>query len=83
MQCQNCGRDFKRNREWQRFCDKQCQQAWNRLQYRKAEVMAAEVKANGHLISDDAHQAKWAEIRAEWAKEDRQEAQPVRFLRRF
>jgi hypothetical protein len=40
-------------------------------------------EGNGHLTADDAHQAKWAEIRAEWAEEDRQEAQQPRFLRRF
>jgi hypothetical protein len=79
MKCQNCERDFKPNRDWQRFCDKQCQQAWNRFQGRRAEVMAAEeraVKANGHLngsATDDAN-------RANWEPEDRQ--QP-RFLRRF
>jgi hypothetical protein len=39
MQCQNCGRDFRPNREWQRF-----QQAWNRFQYRKAEVVVAEAQ---------------------------------------
>ena len=49
MKCQNCGRDFQPNRDWQRFCVKQCQQAWHRFQYKKAEVMVAEEKANGHL----------------------------------
>ena len=42
MQCEECGRDFNQQRGWQRFCDKQCQQAWNRRRYRLAEVMAAE-----------------------------------------
>jgi hypothetical protein len=78
MKCEKCGRDFRPNREWQRFCNKQCQPAWYRFQYKKAEVMVAE--GNGHLTADDAHQAKWAEIRAEWAEEDRQRP---RFLRRF
>jgi hypothetical protein len=81
MRCRNCEREFKPNRDWQRFCNKQCQQEWNRFQYRKGELMVAEaVKGNGHLTADDAHQAKWAEIRAEWAEEDRRRS---RFLRRF
>jgi hypothetical protein len=94
MQCENCGRDFNPNRGWQRFCDKECQQAWNRFQYkkayRKAELMLAvdALKGNGRLNAngnavDDEHRAKWAAIRAEWVEEDRQEAQQPRLWRRF
>jgi len=88
MQCENCGRDFNPQRSWQRFCDKQCQQAWNRHRYRMGEVLGAEYRretnGNSNANVDDAHRAKWAAIRAEWADEDRQEAQQQRrFLRRY
>jgi hypothetical protein len=44
MRCENCDREFRPNREWQRFCDKQCQQAWHRFRYKKAEVAVAEAQ---------------------------------------
>jgi len=84
MECQNCGRDFIPSRDWQKFCRKQCQQRWNQAQYRAARV-AGELMANGNGASvEDAHREKWERIRAEWAEEDRQDAeQQPRFLRRF
>jgi len=52
------------------------------------EVLGAEYRretnGNSNANVDDAHRAKWAAIRAEWADEDRQEAQQQRrFLRRY
>jgi transposase-like protein len=87
MNCLKCGRDFNPNREWQKFCCKECQQRWNRDQYRSLKVQAElELKGNGHLNGnasvEDEHRAKWAAIRTEWAEEDRQAAQP-KFVRRF
>ena len=79
MQCQNCGQDFYAERWWQVFCSKQCRGAWHRLQQRKAELAAAKLDGNGHAngggVAVEAHRAKWAAIRAEWAEEDGQEAQ--------
>ena len=83
MRCLNCGREFKPNRDWQKFCHKQCQQAWHRFQGKKAELVVAESKANGGSAANDAHRAKWAAIRAEWAAEDKAEERPGKFLRRF
>ena len=89
--CQNCGQEFQLNRMWQKFCCKQCQQQWNHAQYRADRVMAEhEARANGHAngngpsSGDEEHRAKWKAIRAEWAEEDRQEAQQQpKFPRRF
>jgi hypothetical protein len=91
--CENCEREFQLNRMWQKFCSKQCQQKWNHAQYRAARVTGeliakgdkplVELARNG-LKHDEAYQAKWKAIRAEWDEEDRQEAQErPRFVRRF
>jgi len=74
MKCEGCGVEFSPNRWWQRFHNKQCQQKWNKNRYRGDKV--EDLKGNGAIHErqhDDAHQAKWAAIRAEWAEEDRQE----------
>ena len=53
-------------------------------QRRQAGETLARLNGNGNASVEDEHRAKWKAIRAEWAEEDRQEAQErPRFLRRF
>ena len=53
-------------------------------QRRQAGEALARLNGNGNASVEDEHRAKWKAIRAEWAEEDRQEAQErPRFLRRF
>jgi hypothetical protein len=52
------------------------------LAWREMQRQGRSPFCNGGFTTDAEHQAKWAAIRAEWAKEDMQEAQRPRFLRR-
>jgi|SRR5215469_4919062 len=91
MNCLKCGRAFNPNRDWQKFCCKECQQRWNRDQYRAAmvedELIAkgnGRVNGNGRLQHEDAYREKWKANREEYAKWDEEDRQQrPRFLRQF
>jgi hypothetical protein len=57
-ECQNCGRGFEPNRFWQKFCCKQCQQKWNKDQYRADRVEEErETRMNGHGTPEERREA--------------------------
>jgi hypothetical protein len=49
MICLWCQVEFYQNRDWQRFCCKEHQQAWNRHERKVMEVTAAEVARERRL----------------------------------
>ena len=85
MKCDGCGVEFEPNRSWQRFHSKQCQQKWNKDRYR-AEALNT-LDANGKINPTEhngGYRDKWAAIRAEWEREDREERQSrPRFVKRI
>jgi hypothetical protein len=47
--CLWCQVEFYPNRDWQRFCSTGCQQAWNRHERKRMEVIAADAARERRL----------------------------------
>ena len=42
LRCDQCGKDFRQARHWQKFCSNKCRNDWHRHNYKLEEVKEAE-----------------------------------------
>jgi hypothetical protein len=78
MECLHCGDEFFPNRDWQKFCCKECQQQWHRDRYRSYRHVVMGLLQSG--LTEEQKQELLAPI-AERAKEREQRRKMMRRVR--